>query len=66
MVGDKTHSHVVVRSHGEDIAIQTEDRDLAVTIVLIGMIFIAGEYADKVVIGDVAVVEIQVIVVDEQ
>ena len=66
MVGDKTHSHIAVRSHGEDIAVQTEDRDLAVTIVLIGMIFIAGEHADKVVVGDVAVVEIQVIVVDEQ
>ena len=66
IVGDKTHGHVAVRSHGEDIATQTKDGNLTIIPVLIGMIFIAGEYPYEIVIGNVAVVEIQKIVVDEQ
>ena len=66
IVGDETHSHVVVRSHSEDVATQAKNGDLFTIAMLICMIFVASVNSDKVAGGDVAIVEIQKIVVDEQ
>ena len=66
IVGDETHSHVVVRSHREDVATQAKNGDLFTIAMLICMIFVASVNSDKVAGGDVAIVEIQKIVVDEQ
>ena len=66
IVGDETHGHVVVRGHTEDVATQAENGDLFTIAMLKGMILVACEYSDKVIGGDVTIVEIQHIVVDEQ
>ena len=66
VVGDETHGHVAVRSHCEEVAPQAKDRDLFVFAMFIGVVLVAGVHPDEVFGSDVAIVEIQHIVVDEQ
>ena len=68
VVGDEAHGHKAVRHDGDLMAvfIDAEHADGFAGVMGIGLVFVAGELGNQVVLVNVAVVEIEGVVVDEE